>query len=230
MVAVVDRCHRCGALRDSDDQLVCAKCDAELPVAPAPEPVPEGGIAWNYPIPILNNRYIWRQWAWTAAAVGGGAAVLFGTLIVVASDSDISVAVKIYAAIGLISGLVVIGYGLFASLGVSFRVTTRFALGPAGVVGRITKEAAGSIESTAWLFTNNARDAQRNQQITALLLPSGCDAAWKDVRGVEFDEPRHVITLRQRWHFPVRMYVPAARFGEVAAFVRDHVPGTARVG
>jgi hypothetical protein len=232
MVAVIYRCHQCGTPRASDEQLVCAKCGAELPVPPVPEPAPDGGIAWTYRIPLLNNPYIWRQWAWTALAVGGGFAAVIGTFIVaVYGDSDangIAFGAKVYAALGLIPGLMVIGYGLFAALGVSFGVTTRFALSPDGVVGRISKDAEGSIESSAWLFAGNTQDAQRNAQLASLLLPSGCDAKWKDVRRAEFDEHRNVITLRRRWHFPVRIYVPAARFAEAVAFVREHLPATAR--
>ena len=230
MVAVVDRCHQCGTRRASVEQQFCEKCGSELP---APEAGPADGMAWDYRIPLLDNRYTWIQWGWTALIAAVATSASLATLVVVASGSGPSEGMgyllKVYVAAGLIAGATIIGYGLFAALGVGFGITIRFGLGPEGVLGVVTKKSAASLDSTAWMLTGNARTAQRNQQISALLLPSGCDAKWKDVRRAGLDEARHVITLRRRWHLAVRVYVPAKRFGEAAAFVRSHLPSSAKV-
>jgi len=233
MVALVDRCHACGTLRDGQEVKFCAKCGAELPVAPAPEPVPAGGIAWNYRIPVINNRYVWVRWCWAAFATGMGFGIVLGTLIVVMfGGSDqyggaVAFAVRIYLALGLIPAAVVIVCGLLAALVVSNDVSTRFELSPRGVVAQMSRQDSAGIQDAAWFLTRNARNASQAVQIASLLLPSGGNTQWKDVRRAEFDEVRRVITLRRRWHSPFRIYLPEQRFAEVAAYVREHLPSPA---
>lgn len=234
MVAIVDRCHGCGTKRRSMEQRFCAKCGAELPTAPEPEaPPPAGGLAWNYRVPIINNRYAWVRWGWAALAFGGGFAAVLGTLIVVmfaANNGGVGFAIKVYLAIGLISGAVVIGAGFLSALGVGNDLAMAFALSPEGAMARVSEEEMESIENAASFFAGRTADAQQNAQIAALLLPPDGDAKWKDVRRVQFDEARRVITLRRRWHNPLRLYVPAERWDSAAAYVRSHTTSGAEPG
>ena len=235
MGAVVDRCHACGTRRAGDERL-CVKCGSELPALPpepAPEPRPGEGLAWRHRIPILNNRYVWVRWGWAAFAFGGGFAAVLGTLLVVmfaGANGGVAFAVKVYAVIALIAGLGVVGLGLFAALAVANGVTTRFTLSSQGAAATTSESASDSVESAVSFLGGSS---QRVRDITAaasLLLPSSGEAKWKDVRRAEFDERRHVITLRRRWHHPLRLYLPPERFSEAAAFARDQVPTTALRG
>ena len=200
-----------------------------MPDIPERPPEPEGGMAWDYRIPVVNNRYTWIRWGWVAVALAAVFVIPIGILAVMygGSNGGAFFAVKLCAIVGIIAGATVVGLGLFSALGVSNDMMTRFALSPEGVVGRISKVEQASIQGAAWFLTTNAQTAQRNAQIAELLLPTGGDAKWKDVRRVQFDEPRHVITLRRRWHNPLRIYAPAARFGAASTFVREHVPASA---
>ncbi len=234
MVAIVDRCHGCGTKRRSMEQRFCAKCGAELPSAPEPEaPPPAGGLAWNYRVPIINNRYAWVRWGWAALAFGGGFAAVLGTLLVVmfaANNGGVGFAIKVYLAIGLISGAVVIGAGFLSALGVGNDLAMAFALSPEGAMARVSEEEMESIENAASFFAGRTADAQQNAQIAALLLPPDGDAKWKDVRRVQFDSTRRVISLRRKWHNPLRLYVPPERWDGVAAYVRSHTTSGAEPG
>lgn len=234
MVAIVERCHGCGTKRRSMEQRFCAKCGAELPSAPEPEaPPPSGGLAWNYRVPIINNRYAWVRWGWAALAFGGGFAAVLGTLIVVmfaANNGGVGFAIKVYLAIGLISGAVVIGAGFLSALGAGNDLAMAFALGPEGAMARVSEEEMESIENAGSFFAGRTADAHQNAQIAALLLPPDGDAKWKDVRRAQFDDARRVITLRRRWHNPLRLYVPAERWDCIAAYVRSHTTSGAEPG
>lgn len=231
MVAILDRCHGCGTKRRSMEERFCAKCGAELPKPPPPgAPPPAGGLAWNYRVPIITNRYAWVRWGWASLAFGGGFAAVLGTLIVVmfaGTSGGVGFAIKVYLAIGLISAAVVVGAGFLAAVGTGNDLAMAFALSPEGAVARISDREIEGIENAAWLFAGSARDAQQNAQIAALLLPPDGDAKWKDVRRAQFDEARRVISLRRKWHNPLRLYVPADRWDEVAAYVRAHATSAA---
>lgn len=235
MGAVVDRCHACGTRRAGDERL-CAKCGSELSaLPPKPElpPAPVDGLTWSYSIPILNNRYVWVRWGWTALAFGAGFAALLGTLLVVmfaSGNGGVMFAMKVYVVIALIAALAVLALGLFAALAVGNGVTSRFTLSSQGAVATTTENVSDSVESAALLLGGSFKRARDISTTASLLLPSSGEAKWKDVRRAEFDERRHVITLRRRWHHPLRIHVPPERFSEAAAFVRDQVPTTALRG
>ena len=120
MTAVADRCHACGKRRTGDESL-CERCGSALPaLAAEPEapPEPANGLAWSHRIPIVNNRYVWIRWGWAAVAFAVGFALVLGTPLVVAFGSTsggMGFAVRLYVAIAIIAGLVVIGCGLFAA-------------------------------------------------------------------------------------------------------------------
>jgi len=202
-------------------------------IPPTPEPASADGLTWSYSIPILNNRYVWIRWGWAALAFGVGFAAVLGTLLVVmfaSGNGGVMFAVKVYAAIALIAGLGVVGCGIFAALAVANGVTTRFTLSSQGAVATTSESVEDSVESAALLLGGSFKRARDISTAASLLLPSSGEAKWKDVRRAEFDERRHVITLRRRWHHPLRLYVPPERFSEAAAFARDQVPPTALRG
>ena len=233
MTAVTDRCHACGARRAGSERL-CGKCGSDLPDVPADTvstPAPADGLGWSYRIPIVNNRFVWIRWGWAAVAFGAGFALVLGTPLVVAFSSTsggVAFAVKLYAAIALLAAAVVIACALYAALGVSNAVTTRFALRPHGAVATTSEGASNNVEQAVLAIGGSFAQTRNLSAAASLLLPSSWEAAWKDVRRAEFDESRHVITLRRRWHHPVRLYVPPERFDDAAAFVRAHVPAPTR--
>ncbi len=232
MAAIRDRCHSCGTKRQSMDERFCSKCGAELPSAPAEAvPPPPGGIVWNRRVPIINNRYAWIRWGWAALYFGVSFAAVLGTLIVVmfaSTSGGVGFAIRVYLAIGLVSGAVVIGAGFLSALGAGNGLAMAFAVGTEGAAARTSGKEMEGIENASWLFSGSARDAQQNAQVAALLLPPEGEAQWKDVRRVQFDAAHGVITLRRRWRHPLRLYVPADRWSEVAAYVRSHSAATLR--
>jgi hypothetical protein len=204
-----------------------------LPPEPQPAPAPDDGLAWSYRIPILNNRYVWIRWGWAALAFGAGSAAVLGTLLVVmfaGGNGGVTFAVKVYAAIALIAGLGVVALGLFAALAVANGLTTRFTLSAQGAAATTSESAPGDVENAALLLGGSFKGARDISAAASLLLPPSGETKWKDVRRAEFDERRHVITLRRRWHHPLRLYVPPERFSEAAAFARDHVAPAALRG
>ncbi|MBI2913547.1 MAG: hypothetical protein HYY03_06470 [Chloroflexi bacterium] len=204
-----------------------------MPGEPAPSPAPADGLAWSYRIPILNNRYVWVRWGWAALAFGLGFAIALGTPLVVffaGANGGVGFALKVYAAIALTAGLGVVGLGLFAALAVANGVTTRFTLSSQGAAATTSESASESVENAALFWGGSSPQVRNLVAAASLLLPSSGEAKWEDVRRAQFDERRHVITLRRRWHHPLRLYVPPERFSEAAAFARDHVAPTARRG
>ena len=69
--------------------------------------------------------------------------------------------------------------------------------------------------------------ARDTASAAALLLPQSSEAIWSDIRSVELDERRHVVSLGQGRLRRLRLYATAANFDGVAAFVRRHVPARA---
>ena len=230
MSTVVDRCAACGTARAAGERL-CAKCGSELPALPpdpGTSPDPAGALAWSYDIPVLNNRYVWVRWGWAALLSGTAFAVLLGTPLVVmfaAGNGGVTFAVKVYAVIALVAGLGAVGLGLFAALTVANSVTTRFALNPQSAVATTSEDPSAAVESAASLLAS--AQLRNVSAAAALLLPASGEAKWKDVRRAEFDERRNVITLRRRWHHPLRIYAPPETYGDAASFVREHAPATA---
>lgn len=158
---------------------------------------------------------------------------MLGTPLVVMfanGNGGVMFPVRLYVAIALIAGLSVVGLGLFAALAVANGVTTRFTLSPHGAAATTSEGASDSVEHAAWFLGGGSRQVRDITAAASLLLPSSGEAKWKDVRRAQFDERRHVITLRRRWHHPLRVYVPPERFSDAASFVRDHVPATALKG
>ena len=229
MSAVAERCHACGAPRAGDGQRFCTKCGSALPASSA-DPEPTDGLAWSYRIPMLNNRYVWVRWAWAALGFGVGVAIVLGTPLVMmfaSGNGGVAFAVKLYAVIALITGLVVVGSGVFAALAVANGVTTRFTLNSERALATTSDDVEDSVESAALFLGGSFDQASDISAAAALLLPSSGEVKWKDVRRAEFDDARHVITLRRPWHHPLRLYVPQEHFSDAASFVRDHVPAPA---
>ncbi len=202
-----------------------------MPGKPEPSPEVAEGLAWSYRIPILNNRYVWVRWGWAALAFGAGFAIVLGTpLVVLFADGNggVGFAVKVYAAIGLISALAVVGLGLFAAVAVANGVSARFSLSPQGAVATTSESASESVENAASFWGGSSPQVHNLVAAASLLLPSSGEAKWKDVRRAEFDERRHVITLRRRWPYSLRIYVPPERFSEAATFVRERAAVSAQ--
>lgn len=234
MVAIVDRCHSCGTKRRSMEERFCHKCGAGLPEAP-PEMArpPADGIAWSRAVPIINNRYLWIRWGWAALYFGAGFAVLLGTPLVVLyaeGNGGAGFAIKLFLVLGLVAAAVVIGAALFAAVSVGNRLMMAFVLSPVSAAARTSGKELEGVESAALLFAPGSRDARNSAQAAALLLPPEGEAKWKDVRRVQFDAPRCVITLRRRWRHPLRLYVVPGRWTEAEAFVREHASPAAVAG
>jgi hypothetical protein len=194
---------------------------------------PDDGLAWDYRIPILNNRYVWARWGWAALAFGAGFALVLGTPLVVAfagGNGGCIFAVKVYAAIALIAGMGVVGLGMFAAVAVANGLTARFTLNAERAVAVASEGVSDSVEGAASMLGGSSRQVQNLTAAAALLLPQSGEAKWRDVRRAVFDERRHVITLRRRWPGSLRVYAPPERFTEAAAFVRAHLPTSARGG
>ncbi len=228
MRVVGERCHACEA-RLAGDERFCVKCGAELPASPPspePSPGPVEGLAWSYRIPMLTNRYVWGRWWWAALGFGAGLAIVLGTpLVVMFADGNggIAFAVKLYSAIAIIAGLSAIGLGIFSALVVANGVTTCFTLYSLGALATTSDDVEDRVEIGASFLGGSFDQASEISAAALLLLPATGEVKWKDVRRVELDESRHVITLRRPWHHPLRLYVPQEHFSGAVSFVRDHV-------
>jgi hypothetical protein len=236
MVAILNRCHGCGnQLLDSDK--FCSRCGVERskPTEAALEamnPQPPGGMAWSYRIPLLNNKFTWIRWGWTAFWSGLGLSLPLTALILAMfgefSGDGAVFALKLFLVIAAIPAGTVLVVGLFAALISGNGIASRTTLTPQGCVVSIKEEGVtGAVENVAFLLGSKYQSAREAGGAAAILLPNEGDTEWGKVAKVEFDPRRRVITLRRRWHNPLRLYAPGERFPEAVRYVREHVPASA---
>lgn len=232
MVAVTDRCHACGTRRAPSDQF-CERCGQPLPEFRAPSTDPSGfeqtpaGLTWVYRIPVVTNRYTWIKWGWVSLWTWVGlttAAIALLILLAPSHGKDPMVLVRLAGALAFVATCLIVALGLFGALVAGGGVQARYALDSRGVA--ISGPMPGSGEGMLMAFTD-PRSAQSTAETARALLPSNDGSArWDSVRRVEFDDTRHVISLRRRWHHPLRIYVPTEHFQEVGAFVRTRFSTT----
>lgn len=232
MVAVTDRCHACGARRGPSDE-VCERCGERLPAprSAVADPVrferTPAGLAWGYRIPVIRNRYTWIKWGWVSLWAGVGlivAATVGLVLLAPAHARDLAVLVSLALVLAFVATGFVVALGLFGAFGTGSAVQAWYSLDDQGV--SLSGPAPESVEGLL-LAVSGVQSARSTAETARALLPSNDGSArWDSVRRVQFDGPRHVISLRRRWHHPLRLYVSAEHFPEVAAFVRGHVSTT----
>lgn len=236
MSKVRDRCHDCGAKRTAEAKF-CTKCGAGLPAWAELEPggptEPAGGMAWECRIPVITNRYTWIRWGWMAAAFGTGFALVLGVPLMIAfgSRDEAATMTKVVVAIFALAALVVLGLGLMAGVLCGNGVRAAYTFEPEGM--RLVTRIGGFMdraENVALAMGQGFTEAHQTAGAFEAMLPGDNDAKWAKVRAVQFDERRRVITLRRKWHNPVRVYVPADRWPAAVAYVREHVPRLAEVG
>ncbi|MEP7216252.1 MAG: hypothetical protein ABI782_08365 [Anaerolineaceae bacterium] len=172
---------------------------------------------------------------WAAFWAGIGTSVPLTALLLAmfgdASASGIVFGVKLFVVLAVIPILTVLGLGLFGALLSGNGVVSRITLTPEGCAVAVKEQGLlGSIENVALTVGSSYANSRSTASAVVALLASEGDTKWKDVRRVEADARRHVISLRRRWHNPLRLYVPSEQFQETAQFVQAHVPRPSPAG